>query len=118
MNNLERLMLALNDHVTLTKAGREPLLDATYLGTLQLKTHRYLLEAAIDQPGKSMAVLKALCELGNAFNDATEKKPARVTDAIRLISKLRDALLDQRQPSDNVKAAIALWVREETEDVK
>jgi len=113
MNSLDQLMFDLNDHVIVTKTGREPLLDATYLGTLQLRTHRALLEAAIDQPRKSLAVFRALAELANA-HQAT--KPPKVTDAIKLVGKLRDALLDQRYPSDNVKNAIASWVREESED--
>lgn len=116
MNTLEELMFALNDHVVITKAGREPLFDATYLGTLQLRTHRSLLESAVDQPNKTMGVIKALAELGNTFTHPT--KVPKVTDAIRLISRLRDALLDQPHPSENVKGAIALWQREETEDVK
>jgi hypothetical protein len=113
MNSLDKLMFDLNDHVTVTKTGREPLLDATYLGTLQLRTHRALLEAAIDQPRKSLAVFRALANLADAH---AATKPPKVTDAIRLIGKLRDALMDQRYPSDNVKNAIASWVREMSED--
>ena len=81
MNSLEQFMFDLNDHVVITKSGREPLLDATFLGTLQLKTHRALVESAIDQPNKTIAVIRALAEFGNVHTHPT-KKP-KVTDAIR-----------------------------------
>ena len=114
MNSLEQFMFDLNDHVVITKSGHEPLLDATFLGTLQLKTHRALIESAIDQPNKTIPVIRALSEFGHVHTHPS-KKP-KVTDAIRLVSKLRDALLDQPRPTQNVRDAIHAWVREETED--
>jgi hypothetical protein len=104
-------MFALNEHVTKTGA---PLLDATFLGTLQLKSHRFLLETCLDEPNPSPAVVRALTALGNAWM-STYRKP-KVTDAIRMLSALREAAQTKREKSPNLQLALANWVTEKDEE--
>jgi hypothetical protein len=85
-SNLDELMFALNEHVT--KAGT-PLLDATFLGTLQLPSHRFLLESCVDVCHPSPALVVAMTHIGNAW--VNKKSSLKVTDALRLLSGLREA---------------------------
>lgn len=110
--SVDDLMLALNDHRT---GAGEPLLDATFLGTLQIRSHRLLLEAVVDQPNKSVAMLQALSALGQSWT-AQLRRPTAL-DATRLVSRLRDAVLEFRgRPSVNLLTAINKWQREEAPD--
>jgi hypothetical protein len=109
--SLEELLFALNDHVT--KSG-DRLEDATFLGTLQLKSHRFLLETCYDEPKPTLEMIKALAELGQAFTAVTRKP--RVTDAIRLLSKLREAAMDKPEPSRNLRLALDNWKTEKEDD--
>lgn len=111
--SVDELMLALNGHVN---GSGEPMMDATFLGTLQIKSHRKLLEACVDQSHQSSAMLKALGALGNAWVSPSRRPVVR--DAVRLLADLRNAAIDYIErwygrPSQNLVDVIEEWRTEQ-----
>lgn len=109
--SIDELMLALNDHRTKTGDRLE---DGTFLGVLQKTSHRFLLETCYDESRPTLDMIKALAAIGDAFLNTTRK--ARVSDAIRLLSKLREAAMTKDGRSKNLQLSLDNWLKEEDDE--
>lgn len=97
-SNLVELMDAL---VQEKSRHEDPLLDGTFLATLQAPSHQELINACYDEPRPSRQLINALNAIGDAYvAQARFYRKQRVSDAIRLLSKLREAAVDQLNRTD------------------
>lgn len=94
---------------------QDPLMDGTFLATLKAKSHQQLLCTCFHEPNKTLPMIQALVALGNAYADQEARyKKLTVSDAIRMLSRLREAAMDKPRPSSNLQQVLLDWVHEET----
>ena len=94
---------------------QDTLMDGTFLGTLRAPSHHQLILACADEPNKTIPMIRALTALGDAYIQMRDDyRVLRVSDAIRMLSKLREAAMDKPNPSDTLRSILFQWIHEET----